>query len=148
MRECRWIALTAALTALQLSGCGKAATPAAEENAAPAKVEHLKGPQPARVTLTAAAVQRLGIRTEEVRAARAGEAPRKSISYAAVLYDTAGDTWIYTNPLPGVYFRCHVTIDRISGREALLSDGPAVGTAVVIVGAAELYGSETEFEEE
>jgi hypothetical protein len=36
----------------------------------------------------------------------------------------------------------------MNGDQAVLSNAPPVGTKVVIVGASELFGSETEFEEE
>jgi hypothetical protein len=65
-----------------------------------------------------------------------------------VLYDTEGKTWTYTNPEPLVFVRHLVTIDHIDGDKAFLADGPPAGTKVVTVGAAELYGSEFEFEEE
>ena len=144
----RWTSAAVLFAALQWAGCGKPVIPAGEDNAGPAKVEHFKGAEPARVTLTEAAVRRLGIRTEMVRNAVGGGATRRVIPYAAVLYDTGGDTWMYANPSPGVFVRHHITIELITGEQAVLSDGPPVGTAVVVVGAAELYGSETEFEEE
>jgi hypothetical protein len=67
---------------------------------------------------------------------------RKIIPHAAVLYDAKGNTWVYTNPEPLVYLRQAVRIDTIIGDDALLLDGPAVGTAVVTVGGAELFGTE------
>jgi hypothetical protein len=36
----------------------------------------------------------------------------------------------------------------LTAKVAVLVDGPPAGTAVVVVGAQELYGSELEFEEE
>jgi hypothetical protein len=67
---------------------------------------------------------------------------RKVIPYAAVLYDAKGNTWVYTNPEPLVFIRQPIQIDTIVGDEARLIDGPSVGTAVVTVGGAELYGTE------
>jgi hypothetical protein len=71
----------------------------------------------------------------------AGE-KRKIIPYAAVLYDAKGKTWVYTNPEPLVFVRRAIEIDTIVGDEIFLVDGPAVGTAVVTVGGAELLGTE------
>jgi len=71
----------------------------------------------------------------------AGE-KRKIIPYAAVLYDAKGKTWVYTNPEPFVFVRRAIEIDTIVGDEIFLVDGPAVGTAVVTVGGAELLGTE------
>jgi hypothetical protein len=41
-----------------------------------------------------------------------------------------------------VYVRQAVSIERIAGEAALLTDGPPVGTAVVTLGAEELFGEE------
>jgi hypothetical protein len=71
----------------------------------------------------------------------AGE-KRKTVPYAAVLYDAKGKTWVYTNPEPLAYVRQSIQIDTVAGDEALLLDGPPIGTAVVTVGATELYGTE------
>ena len=38
--------------------------------------------------------------------------------------------------------RAPITVDRVDGETAYLVKGPAVGTAVVTVGAPELYGAE------
>jgi hypothetical protein len=69
--------------------------------------------------------------------------PRKVVPYAAVLYGVHGETWVYTNPEPLVFVRSPITIDYIEGDLAILSEGPEVGTAVVTLGAAELFGTET-----
>lgn len=68
---------------------------------------------------------------------------RQVIPYAAVLYDLNGDTFTYTSPEPLVFVRHPISIDYIEGDLAVLSDGPPSGTAVVTVGAAELYGTES-----
>lgn len=136
------------LASLHLAGCREKARTAVEEDPRPAKVEHLGGREPARVTLTPKAVDRLGIQTAPARDEAARGLARLVVPYAAVLYDTEGGTWLYTNPSPGVYIRRRITIDQIRSGQATLLDGPTAGTAVVVVGAAELFGSETEFEEE
>jgi len=69
--------------------------------------------------------------------------PKKVVPYSAILYDLAGDTWVYTNPKPSVFVREQVDIERIDKDLAVLNTGPAVGTQVVTVGAAELYGAES-----
>ena len=43
---------------------------------------------------------------------------------------------------PSVLARMAVTVDHITGDAAFLSAGPKVGTEVVTIGAAELYGVE------
>ena len=64
------------------------------------------------------------------------------------LYDAEGQAWTYTNPEPLTFVRARVTVESVTGELAVLSTGPNVGETVVTVGAAELYGSEEEFEEE
>ncbi len=68
--------------------------------------------------------------------------PRKVVPYSAVIYGLQGDTWTYTNPEPLVFVRHRITIDYIEKDTAVLLDGPPAGTAVVTVGAAELFGVE------
>ena len=113
----------------------------------PATVEPIEGTDLSRVILTAKASERLGIETALVRQAEVGPAGgeaalRKVIPYAAVLYDPNGNTFVYTNGEPFTFVRAPITVDYIEGELAILHDGPPSGTAVVTVGAAELYGTE------
>jgi hypothetical protein len=108
-----------------------------------ATVEPIEGSELSRVRLSSRAVERLGIQTAPARAAETGgRLAHTIIPYAAVLYDVTGSTFAYTNPEPLVYVRAPIEIDSIAGDDALLTDGPPVGTAVVTVGAAELFGAE------
>jgi hypothetical protein len=152
--ENRWTVLVALLATLSMAGCTKAVdtpkqadAPKAEESG-PASVEHMQGDEPARVTLAESAAKRLDIQTTEVQSASDGGNQMSVVPYAAVLYDTHGDTWMYVNTSPLVYVRHHITVDHMDGDLAVLMNAPPVGTKVVVVGAAELFGSETEFEEE
>jgi hypothetical protein len=83
--------------------------------------------------------QRVGVR---LVTPGSGE-PRKVIPYSAVLYDASGDAWVYTSPGPLEFVRARVAIDKIDGDLAVLQEGPAAGTQVVTVGAAELFGAES-----
>jgi len=143
----RWMVVVPLVACLQAVGC-KVTPEDTEEETKAAEVEHLEGAEPARVTLTEAAMKRLDIQTDTVRDAELKGKQQKVIPYAAILYDTQGDTWTYTNPKELTYVRHPIAVDHIAGEQAFLSDGPAAGTAVVTVGAAELYGAEIEFEEE
>ena len=79
-----------------------------------------------------------------VRVAEPGSnTPKKVVPYSAILYDVTGDIWVYTNPEPLVFVRERVDIERIDEDLAVLNTGPAVGTQVVTIGAAELYGAES-----
>lgn len=71
-----------------------------------------------------------------------GEAKRSFVPYGAVYYDAHGGAWVYVNSEPFVFERHPVTVERVSGAQAVLSEGPRVGTGVVTVGAALLYGCE------
>src|SRR5262245_5154090 len=108
------IVLVLISTSLLLSACG---APSADievpEEEGPAQVEHLEGAQPTRVTLTEDAAQRLDIQTVPAQA--------NIIPYAALLYDTEGNTWVYINPEPFVFVRSPVTVDHIEGGKAFLS---------------------------
>jgi len=147
-RHFRWMPVILLFACLLLPGCRHASDAAADEEVGPATVEHLRGEEPTRVTLTEEAAKRLDIQTGTVRDMMIHGAQRTVIPYAAILYDTDGTTWIYTSPEPLVYVRHRVVVDYIDGELAVLSEGPSIGTAVVTVGAEELYGSELEFEEE
>jgi hypothetical protein len=144
----RWIVASLVAACLPLAACQKMEV-AEEEPESPAKVEHLKGEdEPAQITLTDDAVKRLDLQTVAVAEADINGSKQKTIPYAALLYDTEGETWAFANPEPLKYIREKLKVERIDGDKAVLSEGPAVGTLVVTTGAAELYGSEEEFEEE
>jgi hypothetical protein len=114
----------------------------------PVHLEPIAGTNLNRVILTEKAAERLDIQTGLVRDEEIDGTQQKVIPYAAVLYDATGQAWAYTNPEPLVFIRQAIVIDHIKGDMAVLSEGPASGMAVVTIGAAELFGSESEFEEE
>jgi hypothetical protein len=128
---------------LGLAGCTTASIelPAIEREA-PSHVEPIEGSELSRVTLSEKAAQRLGIQTAKVGTEERDGAPQQAIPYGAVLYDQNGAAWTYTSPEPLTFVRHAITIDAIDGDRAWLSEGPPDGTAVVSVGAAELYGTE------
>ena len=146
----RWIAAALFIGCLQLAGCREASSTAddQEKGNGPAKVEHLQGAEPTRVTLTEKAAKRLDIQTAAVADTEVDGKRRRVMPYAAVLYDTEGGTWTYIQSAPLTFVRHRIAVDRIQGDRAVLTDGLASGTLVVTVGAAELYGSEFEFAEE
>lgn len=118
--------------------CGQA-TSDTEPKVEAVVVEKIEGSDLERLTLSESAAQRLGVQTAPVVAASGGF----SLPYSALVYDKAGATWAYTNPEGLVFVRHEVTVDRIADDQALLTAGPEVGTLVVTVGAAELWGVET-----
>ena len=70
---------------------------------------------------------------------------RMVVPYGAVYYDAEGTAWVYVNPKPLVFERQRIVVERVVGDLAVLSDGPSVGTTVVTVGAALLFGAEVVF---
>jgi hypothetical protein len=138
-RDLRTFLAVLALAILPLTGCAGAAE--AQPNPEPAVVQQLDESL-ATVTLTAKAAERIDIVTDTVREQAIDGTQRKVVPYAAVLYDPDGKVWAYTTSEPLVFVRQAMTIERIQGDVAVLTDGPALGTAVVVRGAAELHGTE------
>jgi hypothetical protein len=127
---------------LMLSACAPAAAP--EEAEKPVTLEPIAGTDLNRITLTEKAAERLGLETAPV-VAQEGQVV---IPYAALLYDPSGQAWVYVNVGTLAFERQEITVDSIQGDQVVLSKGPEAGANVVTLGATELYGSESEFEEE
>jgi len=68
---------------------------------------------------------------------------QKVVPYESVIYDLNGETWVYKTGEPLTFVRHPITIDYIEDDRVVLVDGPPVGTEVVTVGVAELWGTET-----
>ena len=133
---------------LLVSACGQGQDAATTEENHSITVEELQGEEPTRETLTEDAAKRLDIQTATASDVEVNGAKRTVIPYAAIIYDTEGATWVYLNPKPLTFVRHPITVDDIKGDQAFLSDALPSGSAVVTVGVAELYGAESEFEEE
>ena len=100
----------------------------------------------AGVTLTEKGAERTGIETAvvtEAGAVREGSSGSLAVPYGAILYDAKGSSFVYAVAGPLSYVRAPITVDYVEGDQAILSEGPSVGTEVVSVGVAELYGAET-----
>jgi hypothetical protein len=142
----RLLMLIAVLLMLPLSACAPQAE--TEEENKPVSLEPISGTDLNRLTLTQKAADRLGLETAPVLAQQIDGAERLVIPYAALLYDPTGQAWVYVTVEPLVFMRQAITVDSILGDQVILSEGPAAGINVVTLGATELYGSESEFEEE
>jgi hypothetical protein len=127
--------------ALGLTGCSEPDGAESGDEGLPARVVEVPGTGLSRIHLTRDAVTRVGLETTPVRAA-SGPAARLLIPLQAVLYDEDGETWTYISPAPLEYMRQPIAIERVDREVAVLTEGPAVGTPVVTVGAAELLGVE------
>jgi hypothetical protein len=128
----------AAALCLAISPALSAAT-SKDAHAAPAKAEPIPGTALKRLTLTEKAAQRLDIHTGQISQDPSG---RKVAPYPALVYDLAGETWVYTNPSPLTFVREKIVVEQVKGEYAYLVEGPPEGTKVVTVGVAELYGTE------
>lgn len=142
MRVRQTIGATLVVAAVAVTACGGSSGDGGGDE--PATVTPIKGTDLNQVTLSAEAAKRLGIETAAVQQLGA----RTTVPYGAVVYNADGSTFTYTSPKPRVYVRAPITVVRIASGRAVLSKGPAVGTAVVTVGSQELYGSEHEVEED
>ena len=134
-RANRLTALGLVVLGLSVSACGGSSETSSPPD--PAQITKLAGGVN-RITLTADAAKRIDVTTAPAES----DGGSTVIPYAAVLYDPNGQTWTYTSPKPLVYVRADITVDRIDGDRAILAKGPAPGTAVVTVGAPELWGVE------
>ncbi len=143
MQPCeRWMVVIAVIAGLQFLACREHSDEHDTEH--PAEVEPIEGSELSRVTLTEKAMERLDLQTEEIREEQVSgpESLRKVVPYSALIYDSQGNTWIYTRIQPRTFVRHRVAVDYIRGDVAVLKDGPPTGTLVASVGAAELYGTE------
>jgi hypothetical protein len=135
-RKAALAALIAMLLPLALAGCAK--VPGEEEEGEKAATVEKVGDQ-SKVVLLEEAAKRLGIETAQVASLPGG---RESVPYSAVIYDAEGHSWVFTTGEELAYVKAPITIDRIDGDTAVLTEGPEVGTEVVSQGAEELYGVE------
>jgi hypothetical protein len=132
-----------AVITLGASGCSEAGASNETNSETAVTVEGAGEDQPARLTVSERAEQRLGLRTEPVRPI-SGQAngATEVISYSAVVYDADGKSWAFSAPSPRTYIRVPIVISSITGKTVQLKSGPPVGTQVVVVGAPELVGAE------
>ena len=121
------------VVALQLAACGP--KPTTTEKINPSTLEEIEGSELQRVILTEKAAQRIKLQTVP--------ASGQVVPYSAVIYDTEGKTWIYTNPAPLTFVRAPIVIDRIEGDQAFLSQPLESDAPIVTVGVSEIYGAET-----
>jgi hypothetical protein len=126
------------VVALGVSACAEVPSNLVEEQ--PYQLEPIEGTDLQRVKLSDDTAARIDLQTASVRPAGRGTA----VPHAALIYNPDGDVFVYTRPAPQTYVRAPVTVRRVEGAQALLSDGPPAGTVVVTVGAAELLATEYE----
>jgi hypothetical protein len=137
--------LTALLLAVALGtgACAAHGEVLGEASNSSFQVKPIAGSPLSEVSLSPAAYQRVGLEMTPVRPATAGaRSGRTIVPESAVWYDAEGRTWVYVLAGPRTFVRSAVVVAGYNGHLAVLSKGPAVGTGVVKVGTAELYGAE------
>jgi hypothetical protein len=142
-------AAAVALTVLAgTAACSSGSSSGAAEPAPPVAIDTPSNGGPAKVTLTEDAMRRIDLHTTAVRHERVTVAGRPTSSlvvpYSAVIYDGDGSSWAYAEIAPREFIRKPITIASVQGDTAVLSTGPADGTAVVTVGAPLLLGAEAQ----
>jgi hypothetical protein len=145
-RGIRWLAAVILVGGLSVSGCSSGGG-YSEIGGDPASVVPIDGPGGLHsMQLSPDAADRIGLKTDKVRPlagdGHAGGARLLVVDVAAVLYDQDGATWVYGETEPLTFQRMPVVVSRVDGNLAVLLSGPAAGTAVATLGAAELRGSE------
>lgn len=140
-RRAQWMMVVLTLAALPLAACSQKSAGSSDER--PAVIEDIEGSDFKRVILTEKAAERLGIQTALVREEQVDGTQRLVVPYAALIYGLNGETWAYIRPGPLTFVREAITVDFIEGDIVVLLVGPPIGTEVVTVGVAELYGAET-----
>ena len=133
MKHFNRLAIVVLIVASLLSACG----PKTEtvEKVSPSMLEPIEGTDLSRVILTEKAAERIGVQTVQ--------ASGLEVPYAAMIWDTEGNTWVYTNPEPLTFVRAAIVIDHIEGDTAFLAEELDSAITVVTVGVAEIYGTET-----
>jgi hypothetical protein len=121
-----------------LAGCQE--VPSNLVKSEPFKLEPVKGTDLNRVTLPDKVAARIDLQTVKVR--RDGK--RLVVPHEALIYNPFGKVYVYTRPKPRTYLRAPVVVDRVVDDRVILSKGPAAGTTIVTVGAAELLATEYE----
>lgn len=88
------------------------------------------------------ATLRPGERVDVAVPLRGGGAKQLVVPWSAVVRDAQGGAWVYQRTSPTTFARQGVIIRSLVGDWVVLDRGPAPGTVVVTVGAAELFGTE------
>ena len=128
------------IAALAGTGCSDDAATATSPGVGPATLITVAGSGEPTVVLTDRAAQRLGLETAVVEAGEGDSVG--SVPYGAVVYDANGGAWVYATTDTLTYARTPIEVIEVRDDRAHLAAGPDVGTEVVTVGTAELYGVE------
>jgi predicted small secreted protein len=112
-----------------LAGCSQSTTSGGGQ---PPPAQFVHG----SVVLTPLGVQRLGLQT----ATSAAAGKQTIVPAGALLYESNGQTAVYTQTTPLIYTIRFITVATISGNVVVVGSGLSPGTVVVSQGAIELLG--------
>ena len=126
---------------LALFACGSQSS--SENKVEPIIVEKIDGTDLNKLILTESAEKRLDIQTTSISETLIEDDVYLVVPYSTIIYDLQGEVWLYVNLAPLTYQREKVVVKTIDGNTVYLSDGPSIGTEVVTIGVAELYGADT-----
>jgi hypothetical protein len=136
-RNNQWLVMMLIIAGLQFLACQQKAEEAPAP-IVPTTRGQYSGQALHRVRLTAKRAEELGIKTAPVREEKISGKLCKVIPAVAVVQDQQGNVWAFKSPDSLVFIRERISVDNVVGDLAVLSEGPAVGTAVVTAGAAQL----------
>ena len=71
-----------------------------------------------------------------------GDNEERVVPWSAVVQDIHGGNWVYEQTGEHKFVRRRIQVKRVSDSWAILDRGPTVGTAIVVTGVAELFGTE------
>ena len=91
----------------------------AEKHEAAAKIEAVPNTKLKRLTLSEKAARRLDIQVGEIGLDTTG---RKTAPFPAVVYDLAGEAWVYTSPAPLTFVRQKIVVEQVRGSLAILAE--------------------------
>lgn len=133
------------LVSIAVAGCSSSGAQEATTANEPAVVTPVDGNLP-RIQLTDDAASRIGLTLTTVSAAsgpsRADGPQPEAVAAGAVVYDSAGATWVFVQQGHLTFQRARVVVSRVVGDTAMLRSGPPVGAEVALVGVAEIKGAE------
>jgi hypothetical protein len=132
------------VVSMHLTACTQRAPEAAHVEH-PVVVEKIEGQNGNRVRFTQRAIERIGLQTGTVREQQVSRSasPQRIVPQSALIYDPQGGIWVYTSTEPNTFVKHKVDVAYVENNWAVLNDGPATGTIIVTMAAAEVYGADS-----
>lgn len=139
-RRLRLASAGVALVAVALAVAACQEVPSTLVSSKPYELEPIEGSDISLVRMNDETAAKIGVTTVEV----SEDGARTVVPHAALIYSPQAEPFVYTKPEPETYLREPVEVSHVDDDLVVLSEGPAPGTTVVTVGAAELLATEFE----